>query len=192
MEISLIRHGKSQCIDNEPMMICSFKNWVQKYDDDGVFEEDEYPSESIKIISKVRFVFTSDLKRSIQSAHILSSNSHIISDPVFREAELPCTKKKLCGLKLSPTTWTIILRILWVFGYSKNCESYKCAKNRARMGAEVLIKHAEEHHHAALVGHGFFNMMIAKELRGKGWTGKRKTDTNHWKCTTYTFSNLGD
>lgn len=189
MEISFIRHGKSQCIEKGPLTICSYKDWVHKYDNVGVFEEDVYPSESVKIISRVSLVFTSDLKRSIQSAHFLDSSSHIISDPVFREVELPSPMLKLWNLKLNPRTWTVILRALWFLGYSRNCESYKCAKNRAIKAAEVLIKSTEEHHLVALVGHGFFNMMIAKELQSKGWIGRRNTNSKHWKCTTYSLFN---
>ncbi|MGP1907979.1 histidine phosphatase family protein [Metabacillus sp. JX24] len=189
MEISFIRHGKSKCIENSPVTICSFKDWIEKYDSEGVFEEDAYPSESIEKISKVSVVFTSDLKRSIQSAHLLNSNSHIISDPMFREVELPSPILKSLSLKLSPNIWTVILRTLWFFGYSSNCESFKCAKNRAITAAEVLIKNAEEHRLVALVGHGFFNMMIAKELQSKGWIGRRNTNSNHWRCTTYSLFN---
>ena len=189
MEISFIRHGKSQWIENRPVTIHSFKDWVEKYDYVGVIEEKELPRESMITISKVRLVFTSDLNRAIHSASILDPKSDIISDPVFREVELPSPLLKFWNLKLTPTAWTVILRALWFLGYSSNCESYNYAKKRAIKAANLLIKHAEEHNQIALVGHGFFNMMIAKELQGRGWEGRRKTNSNHWECTTYSLSN---
>lgn len=39
MEISLIRHGKSKCIDNNPITCKEFKDWVTKYDDWGYLKK---------------------------------------------------------------------------------------------------------------------------------------------------------
>ena len=63
-------------------------------------------------------------------------------------------------------------------------------ENRAIKAVVVLINNVEVHHLVALVGHGFFNMMIAKELQNRGWIGRRNTDSNHWKCTTYFLMQL--
>lgn len=40
MEISLIRHGKSLWTEDISITSREFKNWIQKYDDNGVFEEE--------------------------------------------------------------------------------------------------------------------------------------------------------
>lgn len=68
MEISLIRHGKSKCIENNPITCKEYKDWVEKYDDCGVFEENSYPLETLERITKINIVMTSDLRRSIESA----------------------------------------------------------------------------------------------------------------------------
>lgn len=39
MEISLIRHGKSQLTENDTITCLEFKRWVEEYDYHGVFEE---------------------------------------------------------------------------------------------------------------------------------------------------------
>ncbi|HCX52653.1 MAG TPA: histidine phosphatase family protein, partial [Bacillus sp. (in: Bacteria)] len=44
MEISLIRHGKSKLTENDTITCLEFKQWVEKYDIHGVFEEGTYPS----------------------------------------------------------------------------------------------------------------------------------------------------
>jgi DNA-binding NarL/FixJ family response regulator len=43
----------------------------------------------------------------------------------------------------------------------------------------------KEHQQAVLIGHGFFNRFIAKELQKSGWTGKRRTGSKHWNAVTY-------
>ena len=108
--------------------------------------------------------------------------------PLFRETELP-TITKLWGIKLKPSIWALILRCLWFGGYSRGCESLSNAKGRAKKASELLVKYAQEHTSVVLIGHGFFNMLIAEELQKTGWKGKRKTSSKHWNCTTYSFFN---
>ena len=190
MEISLIRHGKSKHIENNRITCTEFQEWIEKYDSNGVFEENHYPSVTIEKISKAKIVITSDLKRSIESARLLNLNRNIgvVSDALFRETELPTFPRKW-GLKLSPNSWAVILRCLWFSGYSRQCESLANAKQRAKKASEQLVNYAEEHKSVVLVGHGFFNRLIAEELKKVGWEGKRKSSVKHWNCTTYSLFN---
>ncbi|MBU8917620.1 histidine phosphatase family protein [Bacillus sp. FJAT-29953] len=188
MEISLIRHGRSLWTENNPMTCKEFKKWVEQYEGSGVYSENSYPSETLRLMSAANIVITSDLKRSIESASYLNSNIKTISAPLFRETELPSLSKNFGGLKLKPNIWTVFLRCLWFSGYSIECESLSDAKNRAKAASERLIEFAKEKDVVALVGHGFFNMLIAKELLKSGWIGKAKTSSKHWHSTTYSFN----
>lgn len=188
MEISLIRHGKSKHTENKRLTCNEFQRWVEKYDNSGVFEEKTYPPVTLEKIVTANVVITSDLKRSIESANLLNQNLRVISDALFRETELP-SLPRISGLKLSPNSWAIILRCLWFIGYSKQCESLANAKRRAKKASEQLVKYAEEHKSVVLVGHGFFNRLIAEELKKMGWEGKRNSSVKHWSCTTYSLLN---
>lgn len=187
MEISLIRHGKSMCTDSKRIQSKEFKKWVEKYDDGGVFEESSYPSGTINIMDSAKVIITSDLKRSVMSAQLLNPKLQAISLPLFRETELPTPFAPLRDLKLNPRLWAGILRCIWFSGYSRDCESLSNAKNRAKKASTMLVEYAQEHSSVVLVGHGFFNLLIAKELRKLGWKGKKKTSSKHWSCTTYSF-----
>ncbi|MBV7504828.1 histidine phosphatase family protein [Bacillus sp. sid0103] len=187
MEISLIRHGRSRFTDNKPISCEKFIDWMEQYDSHGVFEENSYPTETLEKIRSAAAVLTSDLKRSIESAGILNPNRKARINPLFRETELPTPSTDYGGLKLNPTIWAVLLWCLWFSGYSRNCESIGDAEARARRAAKVLIKYAHEHNRVALVGHGFFNSLIAKELIKAGWRGKKTTSLIHWDCTTYSF-----
>ncbi|NMH68310.1 histidine phosphatase family protein [Bacillus sp. RO3] len=188
MEISLIRHGKSLCNDNTPIPYSTFKEWVEEYDNAGVFEEETYPSKSIEKVSSSHLVFTSHLKRAVHSASILSPTITPEIDATFREVELPTLVKVHEKILLPPTVWLVIVRMIWFLGYSKGCESSKHAKERAVRATEQLSEAARKHHHIVLVGHGFFNKMIAKELKRNGWKN-RKMSTKHWVCHTFSMSN---
>lgn len=183
MEITLIRHGKSKLVENDRMTCLDFMQWVEKYDNNGVFEESTYPSETIEKIAAAKIVVTSDLKRAIESAKLLNPEVTGISDPIFRETELPSFAMKL--LKLRPNIWAVVLRIIWLCGYSNGCESFADAKLRAKRAAQQLMDLAEKNGSVVLVGHGIFNRFIAKELQKKGWKGKRNTAAKHWNCTSY-------
>lgn len=187
MEISLIRHGKSLWTENNPVSCTEFKSWVQKYNRSGVYQENAYPPETLKKISAANVVFTSDLKRSIESARYLKPDIETISDPLFREIELPIPFKNLMGIKLNPNIWAVLLRCLWFIGYSNGCESLNDAKARAKRASKCLVEYAKKHDVVVLVGHGFFNMLIAKELHKLGWIGKRTTSSQHWHSTSYSL-----
>lgn len=188
MEISLIRHGKSTQTETSWITCSEFTNWVNKYDENGVFEEDSYPLETLQSVTKANSVVTSDLRRAVHSASLLNPDMNVVADSIFREIELPSPSARFLGIKLHPNVWSVVLRLLWLCGYSKKCESFRQAKQRARKATENLTTLAQEHSSVVLVGHGFFNLFIALELQRHGWKGKRKTSLKHWIATTYSRS----
>ena len=188
MVISFIRHGKSQWIENNRLTCKEFIKWTEQYNCTGVYKGDFYPPETIKALTSSGAVFTSNLKRSLESAKSLNPNVNYISSSLFREVELPQLKINFLRIKLKPTTWVVLLRCLWLLGYSRGCESLNEARIRANKASKCLIDYAMVYESVVLVGHGFFNLLIAKELRKTGWTGKKKPSTKHWHVTNYFYS----
>lgn len=178
MNIILVRHGKPLFDERKWLKGSEFSLWVKLYDLSGVQEEDSYP------IHRSSLIVTSDFKRSIDSAQLLSPSAEVISDPLFREVGLPVMNS---DLRLSPRVWTVLLRLVWLSGYSRGCESYREAKRRAVAASAKLVEWARVHESIMLVGHGFFNMLIAKELLKSGWTGKRRASSKYWSSTVYVF-----
>lgn len=186
MEISLIRHGKSKWNDNRWVNYQGFKNWISQYDRHGIFEENKpYPFTTLKKAEAAAIILSSDLKRSIDSATVLKPDFSGPSLQIFREIEFPSVPELVKRLKLHPSSWAVILRVSWFGGYSKECESYKEANQRAGKAAELLIEYAEQYNSVVLVGHGFFNFLIAKWLKKKGWKGPKNSSFKHWESTTY-------
>ncbi|MDM5224755.1 histidine phosphatase family protein [Cytobacillus sp. NJ13] len=185
MEITLIRHGRSSLMENHRMNNREFKKWVKMYNHLGILEGETCSSDAKEKGISASFLLTSDLKRSIESAKSINPSAKIQTDPLFRETELPIPAGKFPGMRLRPNTWAVLLRLLWLCGYSQGCESYRDAKLRAKQASLTLTSIAKEHHFAVLVGHGFFNLLIARELQKAGWIGKRKTGSKHWNANTY-------
>lgn len=187
MQISLVRHGRSKWQQNDYMTSKEFENWVTKYDDHGVYAEEAYPVETQKKLAAATVIYTSDLYRAKESSRLLTNKLEVISNTLFRETELPKSTGSFWNVKLKPNGWAVLLRCLWFAGYSRDCESLKDAKIRAKRGAEELIREAKKSKYVVLVGHGFFNILIAKELLHMGWTGAKRPATKHWEITTYTY-----
>ncbi|OLS36296.1 histidine phosphatase family protein [Alkalihalophilus pseudofirmus] len=187
MEISLIRHGKSQFNEKKRVTCEEFERWVDGYNTSGVHKQANYPSETLLKSTSANVLITSDLKRSMESAAILHPEGITITHSLFRETELPTLHAKHLSIRLKPSTWAVLLRLLWLAGYSNGCESFSEAKGRAVIATEQLIFYAKQSQSVAVVGHGFFNRFISKELQKRGWTGKKRAGTKHWSCTTYTW-----
>ncbi|MBN8202970.1 MULTISPECIES: histidine phosphatase family protein [Bacillaceae] len=185
MEITLIRHGRSSQMDNHRMNRREFKKWVERYNHLGILEGETCPADVIEKVISAPFLLTSDLNRSIESARSINPSAKIQADPLFREADFPIPAGKFPGMRLRPNTWAVLLRLLWLCGDSQGCESYRDAKLRAKQASLTLTSIAKEHHFAVLIGHGFFNLLIARELQKAGWAGKRKTGSKHWNADTY-------
>lgn len=187
MEILLIRHGKSELVQKGAITLREFEKWIDNYDFHGICEDSICPPETLRKATAVQLILTSDLNRSIESAKLINPKKKVIVSSLFRETELPTGFMNGMHIKLKPGFWAVLLRVLWFMGYSKECESLKEARIRAKKAAQQLIGYSGEFQSVALIGHGFFNMLIAKELRKKGWKGGRKLGAKHWNCVSYFF-----
>ncbi|MFH1811273.1 MAG: hypothetical protein ABIJ09_21215, partial [Pseudomonadota bacterium] len=106
-----------------------------------------------------------------------------IVDQVFREADLPTPTQR--RLALGPHTWGAISRVLWLSGRNLDAEPVEVARGRARQGALLLAQAAAEHGTVLLAGHGFINILIARELRRQGWRGPRIPTRRYWDHAIY-------
>ncbi len=112
-------------------------------------------------------VFASDLKRSIDSAATLLPDAELVSTPLFTEA--PLASPRVPALKMKAPAWAVVARVAWHGGFKPGIESYGQSKQRARQAAPLLIEEAERSGIAVLVAHGYFNAILGRTLRLRGW-----------------------
>ena len=183
MEIILLRHGKPIIPSMQKIKATSFINWITSYNDSGLCSTSKPSINALTRASKCNAFVCSHLLRSKQSAEALNIKKITLSESQFNEAGLPSANWGI--LKLSPNTWAAIFRILWLFGYANNSESYKEAKIRASYSAQKLMGLAKEHESVLFVGHGIFNRLLAKELKSLGWSGPSNPGSKHWSFGIY-------
>jgi hypothetical protein len=141
------------------------------------------PNEAVMAAQGSNVVVCSHLMRSVESAKALGCSEVHVTDPLFCETAIPHFSSGSISLPIS--VWVVVLRILWLFGFSRNGESLNEARKRARQATERLVELAEEHHNVLLVGHGFINHFIAKELQKIGWVGPSKPGKGFWGYGIY-------
>jgi broad specificity phosphatase PhoE len=183
MEIILIRHGKPTIPSLDKLTASAFAQWVDEYNAAGL-SPSSTPTESTRVCTQhCSAIVCSALPRSIESAKALNAEKIVMSDALFNEAGLPTANWQ--RIKLSPLIWAVFFRVLWLFGYAKDTESFKETKARAIKATKRLTALVHQHEKVVFVGHGVFNRLLANELRKQGWTGAKHPGTKHWSTDRY-------
>jgi len=176
-KIILLRHGEVNIKNYKNISANQFKKWIIEYNNSNIKSEFSSKDKIKNLLNETDILICSNLKRSIQSIEIFDKIPFETND-IFNEAELPFSNWNL--LKLNPKVWLILFRILWLFGYSQNCESYKKTKQRANKATEKLINLSNQNKTIILIGHGIMNKLIQKELILQQWNETKKMKNNNW------------
>ena len=181
MRITLLRHGKPAFELKGYVRGRDLGRLAKSYDLSGIV--DSPPRETMMAIQDNQVIVCSDLVRSVESAKALGCSEVHIKDSLFRETEIPHFGSGSVPLPVG--VWMIVLRFLWLFGFSRNGESLCQARRRARQAADQLVELAEAHQNVLLIGHGLMNHLIAKELLNSGWFGPEKPGKEFWSYGIY-------
>jgi len=186
MRIVLTRHGKPLMDRARWLGANAFQTYMERYRDSGLDPESPPPDSLRKLIKGAERVYTSDLKRAIESARALAPGAEIASDAIFTEA--PMASPKIPGLKLKVPAWAVLSRVVWHGGYTPRMESYWHAKHRAQRAMHVLVDHAKRDGLVVLVGHGYFNAILGRLLRLHGWEREGSHRADFWNTVVYEFA----
>jgi len=181
--IILARHGPVSASLRARIAGHQFAEFINELQASGLVSNASPPLESLSLAQAAAILVTSDLFRSVQSAQLLAPGKLAISDSVFREVHVPATFRSSVVLRRS--TWIVIARVLWLCRTWPGIESRIAARDRAVDAARRLEQLVEQYGSVFLVGHGYFNQLIARELRARGWDGPRHPSTRNWGTSTY-------
>lgn len=181
MHITLLRHGKPAFQLSGLVRAEALPQIADAYAVSGII--DEPPEDTKTFAQRHDLVISSDLPRAVESAHALGLKHIHHKDPLFRETPIPHLNSGRMTLPIG--IWVVVLRMLWLFGFSRNGESLTNARRRARQAAERLAQLANEHGNIILVGHGFINHFIAKELKAMGWSGPGSPGKGYWEFASF-------
>ncbi len=181
MRITLLRHGKPAYELKGNVRARDLGEIARLYDSSGIVGSP--PSQTIAAVKRDSLVVCSHLERSVESAKALGFTEIHLSDALFCEAAIPYFGGG--SITLPIRIWVVILRIMWLFGFSRNGESFASTKKRATEAASRLAVLSTEHQDVLLVGHGFINHFIAKALLKNGWSGPSTPSKQFWGFGIY-------
>jgi hypothetical protein len=108
-----------------------------------------------------------------------------VRDPLFIEAPLPPPPLPPF-IRLSPKIWGFVARVAWwFFGHSEGQETRHQAERRAGEVAERLIASASTGEKVLVLAHGFFNTMVERELKRRGWRRVEGRGYRYWSAKRF-------
>lgn len=184
--IILVRHGRPHLPLRPRTGHRGFADYIDAYEAAGLDPENLPPQELLDLVKELDHVFTSDRPRSHQSARALAPHATLQADPLFAEAPLAAPPIPL--LKMRVPKWAVVARVLWHAGYHPEIEDYRKAKQRAAEAADILTGKVRDGGTAVLVAHGYFNAMIGRQLRQRGFTRTGAHRVRYWNAVTYEWN----
>ena len=184
VRIILVRHGKPAIALKPRTGHHGFRRYIGEYQDAGLDPQSTPPEELQDLVKGLNSVFTSHSPRARDSALKLVPGAQIIADPLFEEAPLAAPKIPLVKLKVP--AWAVMARVMWHAGYHPEIENYRRAKTRAAAAADILLERAAANDgDAVLVAHGYFNAMIGRVLRLRGFSRTGSHRVRFWNAVVY-------
>jgi broad specificity phosphatase PhoE len=185
MRIILVRHGKPAISTRLRTSHKGFSAYIDAYEAAGLAPDNVPPEEVQDLVKELGFIYTSGRPRAQDSARALAPDAELIADPLFEEA--PLASPRIPLLRVGVPAWAVMARILWHAGYHPEIENYRRAKQRAKRAADILAGRARAEGVSALVAHGYFNAIIGRELRRRGFRRIGSHRVQYWNAVIYEF-----
>lgn len=150
IRITLLRHGRPAFELKGNVRGKDLGVIAKSYDLSGIVGTP--PRETVTAVQGNHVVVCSHLVRSFESAKALGCSEVHVKDQLFCETIIPHFGSG--SVRVPVGVWIVVLRLLWLFGFSRNGESLNDARRRARKAAERLIELAEEHRMSCLLAMG--------------------------------------
>jgi broad specificity phosphatase PhoE len=186
----LIRHGQPHIALSPRTRHAGFAEYIDAYEQAGLAPSNFPPEELRDLARELDHVFTSGRPRSHQSAATLAPHAELIADPLFAEAPLAAPAIPLLNMRVPK--WAVVSRILWHVGFHPDIENPRKVMRRAAQAADILIAKAHKNGVTALVAHGYFNWMIGRELKRRGFIRTGSHQARYWNTVIYESQNNRD
>ena len=183
LRIVLVRHGQPHIALSPRTNHRGFGDYIGAYEAAGLDPASLPPQELAELGRELEAVFASDRPRSHQSAAVLAPHLPPLRDPLFAEA--PLASPPIPLLRMSVPGWAVIARLLWHMGFSPRIEGWFAANRRAERATDLLVARARQEGTVALVAHGYFNWMIGRALKKRGFARNGSHRARYWNTVIY-------
>ncbi|WP_122464869.1 MULTISPECIES: histidine phosphatase family protein [Brevundimonas] len=183
--IILARHGEPALSRKCLITSDQYRRWWADYEVGGLLPGQTPPPHLIEAAKRAGVVLSSTRPRAVQTAAAVAAGREVASDALFIEAPLPPPRFP-SWVRLSPRWWGVISRIWWwAFDHHQGEESRREAEVRADRAAEALIGRAKAGHDVLVLAHGYFNHMVGRRLKTRGWRCTEDQGFKYWSTRTF-------
>jgi broad specificity phosphatase PhoE len=182
--ITLARHGEPALSRKVRLTSAEYRDWWARYEVGGLKPAQTPPSGLVATAGEAHVIVASTRRRAIETAQALAGDRVFTRDDDLIEAPLPPPALP-AWIRLSPRQWGVIARCWWYVNHRHGEETQAEAKTRADLVATALIGRAETGDDVLVLAHGFFNLMVGRSLRRRGWRCTDDGGYQYWAARRF-------
>jgi len=178
--IILARHGRPALSRDVRLTAAEYRAFWANYEIGGLVPDQTPPPRLKTLLSRAGALVSSTRLRAIQSADALGWGQPYQRHDILIEAPLPPPNVP-SWVRLSPKIWGFLARVWWWFlNHHEGQETRAQAEARADEAAAMLIALTAEGRDVVVLAHGFFNHLIGRALRKRGWNLVESEGYKYW------------
>jgi broad specificity phosphatase PhoE len=183
--ITLARHGEPALSRKVRLSSREYREFWARYEVMGLLPGQTPPAALIGHVEVCDVLISSTRLRAIESAQAVGKGRDFERDAVLIEAPLPPPRWP-SWIRLSPRIWGFLARVhWWFFNHHQGEENRREAEARADRAAAKLVAIAESGQDVVVLAHGFFNLLIDRSLRRRGWRRTLREGYKYWSTRRF-------
>lgn len=183
--IILARHGEPDLSREVKLSASGYSDFWAQYETRGLRPGQTPPAALVRFVEGCGTLLSSTRPRAIESAETLAGGRAFDRRDILIEAPLPPPRFP-AWIRLSPRTWGFLARVWWWFlDHHEGQETRAQAEARADEAAAMLADIAAEGRDVVVLAHGFFNYMIGRSLRRRGWRLAESEGYRYWSMRRF-------
>lgn len=183
--IVLARHGEPALSRKVKLDSREYRAFWARYEMQGLLSGQDPPAMLAAFVEQSGTLISSTRLRSIESAEKLARGRDFAREPILIEAPLPPPNWP-AWIRLKPSTWGFLARFWWwFFNHHEDQETRRQAEARADQAAVMLEQIAAGGEDVVVLAHGFFNFMIGRALKSRGWTMTHSEGWKYWSTRRF-------
>ena len=183
--IILARHGEPALSRRVRLSADEYRRFWADYEVLGLLPGQTPPDSLLRFVARCGTLIASTRQRSIESAQALAAGRAFTREALLIEAPLPPPHWPR-WVRLTPRMWGFWARIWWwFFNHHEGQETRIQAQARAEQAAALLIDLAAGGQDVVVLAHGFFNFMVGRALRRRGWRLAASEGYKYWSMRRF-------
>ena len=183
--IVLARHGEPALSRKVRLNAHQYREFWASYEVLGILPGQSPPQRLQEFVGRCGALVASTRLRSIESAETLAPGRAFPREALLVEAPLPPPNWP-GWIRLPPSIWGFIARVWWwFFNHHEGQETRSEAQARAEEAAAMLERLAAQGEDVVVLAHGFFNFMIGRALRRRGWRLAHSEGWKYWSMRRF-------